>query len=356
MIPVKILIANAVVLSAVLALLLVLLFRTEAPPSKEGTDVTTTVATNAAVTTTTKPAATTTKLQTKPSSAANASSVLVNVPLANEMAQDAMTQIKELCASSGGRVSFMYIDLETGYSVEYRADRSYQAASVIKAPYVKWLLSSGVDGSEKLTMVSGDKQGGSGIIDKEASGTRFTVSQLMEYAIRYSDNTAYYMLNKRFGFKDFNTYAADLGITANQAGNCVLSFPRPRFGYLSARDIALYMEDIAKYIATGTADAQRLKTWMMSSSEERQLTDAFSDKNVLYRDNQPIDFHHDVAHKYGDTKNIENAFHDGAIVFADKTFVLSVATSLEPFTKESVEVFHELAFQINKIHHALHAG
>lgn len=343
-------------LSLVLALLIMLLFRMDAPPSKEGTDVTTTVVTNASVTTVTKPVATTTKLQTKPSSSSNVSSVLVNVPLANEMAQDAMTQIKELCAASGGRVSFMYIDLASGYSVEYRADRSYQAASVIKAPYVKWLLASGVDGSEKLTMTAADKQGGSGIIDKQAAGTQFTVDQLMEYAIRYSDNTAYYLLNKRFGFKEFNTYAEGLGITANKNSHCVLSFPRPRFGYLSARDIALYMEDIAKYIATGTEDAKRLKTWMMSSSEERQLTDAFSNKNVLYKDNAPVDFHHDVAHKYGDTKNIENAFHDGAIVFADKTFVLAVATSLEPFTDESVEVFHELAFQINKIHYALHAG
>lgn len=357
---VKVLIANACVLAAVLALLIVLLVRTgdpSAPSTPKGDDVTTTVVTNT-TTTAKKPTASTTRMPTRPSTSSEASSVLVNTPITGEMAQDALTQIKELCSASGGRVSFMYIDLETGYSIEHRADRSYQAASVIKAPYVKWLLSSGVDGAEKLTMTASDKQGGSGIIDKEAAGTQFTVNQLMEYAIRYSDNTAYYLLNKRFGFKDFNAYAETLGITANKAGNCTLSFPRPRFGYLSARDIALYMEDIAKYIASGSESAKKLKTWMMSSSEERQLTDAFSSKNVLYgaQGNAPVDYHHDVAHKYGDTKNIENAFHDGAIVFADKTFVLAVATSLEPFTTESVEVFHELAFQINKIHYALHAG
>ena len=104
---------------------------------------------------------------------------------------------------------------------------------------------------------------------------------------------------------------------------------------------------------------------MMSTSEERQLTDAFSNKNVLYGDTDTetvvegdntnaVDLYHDVAHKYGDTLNIENAFHDGAIVYAEHPFVLSVATSLEPFTAASIETFHEIAFQINKIHHAYH--
>ncbi len=311
-------------------------------------------------TTTTKPT-----VVTKTSSSATAGEILVNMPLLDEMAKDALQQLEELCRRSNGAVSFYYIDLESGYELEYRADRAYQAASVIKAPYVKYLLSTGVDGSEKLTMLASDKQGGSGVVDKQPAGTAFTVDELMENAVRHSDNTAYYMLNKRFGFQGFNAYASELGITANANSNCVLTYPRPRFGYLSARDIGLYMEDIAKYIEQGSADALRLKQWMMSTSEERQLTDAFSNKNVLYGNtgaesvvngdgSDAVNFRYDVAHKYGDTLNIENAFHDGAIVYAEQPFVLAVATSLEPFTDSSIETFHELAFQINKIHYSYH--
>ena len=350
----KKLVAIVCVLSLILAGMIALLIKGK--NGGAGSVSTTTVPTT--VTTTTAPTTATTRLPLKTSTAANTSEMLVNIPATGEMAKDAIAQINELCRSYGSQLSFMYIDLESGYSVEYRADRSYQAASVVKAPYVKWLLSEGVDGTEKLTMASSDKQGGSGIVDKEPAGTQFTVDQLMEYAVRYSDNTAYYMLNKKFGFKGFNEYAARIGITANANSNCVLTFPRPRFGYLSARDIALYMQDIAKFIETDTADAKRLKTWMMSTSEERQLTDAFSSKNVLYGNaaDAPVDFNHDVAHKYGDTKNIENAFHDGAIVYADHTFVLAVASSLEPFSQKSIEIFHELAFQINKIQYAYYAG
>ncbi len=349
----KKLIAIACVLSLILAGMIALLVRGKNRGT--GTETTTTLPTQ--TTTTTTVPVTTTRLPQKTSTAANTSEILVNIPLENEMAKDALSQLQQLCRSYGSQISFTYIDLASGYSIEYRADRSYQAASVIKAPYVKWLLTEGVDGSEKLTMTSGDKQGGSGIVDKEPAGTQFTVNELMEYAVRYSDNTAYYMLNKKFGFKGFNDYASKLGSTANANSHCVLSFPRPRFGYLSARDIALYMQDIAKFIETDTADAKRLKGWMMSTSEERQLTDAFSAANVLYglAADAPVDFEHEVAHKYGDTKNIENAFHDGAIVYAEHPFVLSVATSLEPFSPKSIEIFHELAFQINKIQHAYYA-
>ena len=348
----KKLIAIACILAVILVLMIGLLIR-----GRNG-GAQTPATTTAEITTTTVPATTTTRLTAKTSTAANNSEILVNIPADQEMAKDALVQLQELCRQTNGAVSFYYQDLQSGYSVEYRADRAYQAASVIKAPYVKWLLQSGVDGSEKLTMQSSDKQGGSGVVDKEPAGTQFTVDQLMENAVRYSDNTAYYMLNKRFGFKEFNAYAEKLGITANANSNCVLTYPRPRFGYLSARDIGLYMADIAKYIETGSDDAKRLKTWMMSTSEESQLTDAFSSKNVLYGTSadSPVDFSHEVAHKYGDTKNIENAFHDGAIVYAEQPFVLAVATSLEPFTDRSIEIFHEIAFQINKIQYAYYAG
>lgn len=294
-----------------------------------------------ATTSTTVTTASTTQMTTKTSTASNSGEMLVNIPIEGDDAANSLATLNQLCKDYGNTLSFYYRDLETGYSIEFRADRAYQSASVIKAPYIKYLLASGVDGSQTLTLAASDKQGGSGVVDKEPAGTVFTVNQLMENAIRYSDNTAYYMLNKKFGFAGFNEYAKTLGITANANNNCVLSYPRPRFGYLSARDIGLYMQDIAKYLETGSDGAQRLKTWMTSTAEERQLVDAYRGKYT-------------VAHKYGDTKNIEWAFHDGAIVYADKPFVLAVATSLEPFTDESIKVYHALAECIDVIHTAYH--
>ena len=45
----------------------------------------------------------------------------------------------------------------------------------------------------------------------ESCGTKYTLAQLMDYALRYSDNTAYYMLVTKFGAKGFNQMVRDWG-------------------------------------------------------------------------------------------------------------------------------------------------
>ncbi len=290
-------------------------------------------------TTTTVPTTTTTRTPAS-SVSGQAANLLVNLPTEQGAVDAALAELQSLCNRYGNSISFYYKDLQTGNALEFRADRSYQAASVIKAPYVKHLLTMEVDGTEKLTLTS--KMGGSTYVDKYPRGTQFTVDELMEYAIRYSDNTAYYMLNQRFGFTEFNAYADSLGISANSTNHCTLMLPKPRFGYLSARDIGLYFEDIAAYIARGGEDAARLKTWLTSTTETRLISDAYAGTYT-------------VAHKYGDMDTIL-AFHDGAIVYGEHPFVLSVATSLQPFTDTSLEVVHEIARLVNVIHCANHAG
>lgn len=320
-------------LGAAALLVVVLLLLPRGNGGQGGPSATTTAAT----TTTTAPTTTTTRAPVS-SEAGQAANLLVNLPTDHAAVSSALADLQTLCNRYGNNISFYYKDLGTGNALEFRADRSYQAASVIKAPYVKHLLTLGVDGTEKLTLTS--KMGGSTYVDKYPRGTQFTVDELMEYAIRYSDNTAYYMLNQRFGFTEFNEYADSLGISANSTNHCTLMLPKPRFGYLSARDIGLYFEDIAAYIAQGGADAARLKAWLTSTTETRLISAAYEDTYT-------------VAHKYGDMDTIL-AFHDGAIVYGEHPFVLSVATSLQPFTDTSLEVIHEIARLVNVIHSANH--
>ena len=147
----KKLVALACVQAIILAVLLFALRGCDGekrPPKTTTTEPTTTTTTTA---TTTKPT-----VITKTTAAGNTGEILVNMPIVDTMAKDALQQLTELCRRSNGAVSFYYIDLESGYELEYRADRAYQAASVIKAPYVKYLLSTGVERSEKLTMLSSD--------------------------------------------------------------------------------------------------------------------------------------------------------------------------------------------------------
>lgn len=284
-------------------------------------------------TTTTIPTTTTTRVPTTTQKAEAATDILVNCPDGKAADAELIARISGLCRQQGTNISLYYKDLKTGYTVEYRADADYQTASVIKAPYVKYLLASGADRTEKLK--SNSKQGGSGKVDDSPLGTEFTVGELMEYAIRYSDNTAYYMLNERFGFEGFMQYAQSIGVELSLK----LTFPRPRFGYLSARHAGLYFEDIAKYIETGSEEALLLKSWLTGTEETRQLPAAFPQ--------------YTVAHKYGEQGN--QAYHDAAIVYAKQPYVLTILSTLPPYTEESIETFHELARLVDALQAAFYA-
>lgn len=288
-------------------------------------------------TTTTKP--TTTLAPTTTGKGAASAELLVNCPDGKAIDPELLARLTGVCRSHKDVLSVYYKDLKTGYSVEYRADEIYQTASVIKAPYVKYLMASGVDQTKKLKMTK--KQGGSKYIDNQPIGTEFTVGELMEYAIRYSDNTAYYMLNQEFGFKGFNEYAESIGVSSNATRACVLQFPKPRFGYLSARDAGLYFEDIARFIEEGSADAKRLKTWLTSTTAEGQFTAALGDTYA-------------VAHKYGEQGS--QAYHDAAIVYAAHPYVLTITSTLEPYTAASNDVFKDVALYIDAIQTQLHQG
>ena len=327
---------------------------------------TTTTASTAPTTTTTTGTPTTFE-------AAADSTLKISSPNGKRPSAETVERLASICKAYRGTLSVYYKDLETGYTLTYDAGRNFQAASVIKAPYVKWLLTKGVDGNEKLTLR--EKKGGSSFIDEKPIGTEFTVDELMEYAIRYSDNSAYNMLNARFGFGEFNTYADTLGVSANRDNNCVLVNPRPQFGYLSAQDIGLYFEDIAKFVETGTPEAKDLFSWLVTTTEQAQLPDAFAgrkqymmkdtngnaqsegydDGNVTFLDTpEAVNLAYEsrkqgytIGHKYGEQGN--QAYHDGAIVWRDRPYVLAITSTLPPYERESIRIFHDIAMLVDQL-------
>ena len=97
----------------------------------------------------------------------------------------------------------------------HRANTLISGASLIKLPYVYYCCTQIEAGTAKLTdtmtYTASFAQGGSGILRNKSYGTKYTLAQLMDYALRYSDNTAYYMLVTKFGAKGFNQMVKDWG-------------------------------------------------------------------------------------------------------------------------------------------------
>jgi beta-lactamase class A len=113
-------------------------------------------------------------------------------------------QIKELMA----RYSFLqtgmfFLDLDTGNYLDISGDRVFPAASTIKLPilvaYYQALEEGKVSLDETLVMRRDLITGGSGDMQYERAGTKFSTRQTLAKMITISDNTATNMIVDRLG-------------------------------------------------------------------------------------------------------------------------------------------------------------
>ena len=96
-----------------------------------------------------------------------------------------------------------YIDLTTGLTISYNADRQFAAASLIKAPYLMYILDMIAAGELSLDDVHTYRRayhyiGGTGQIRYMEDGTQLTLRQIIEYIVYDSDNVAFKMLNNGY--------------------------------------------------------------------------------------------------------------------------------------------------------------
>ncbi|MEW6554648.1 MAG: serine hydrolase [Actinomycetota bacterium] len=105
--------------------------------------------------------------------------------------------------------------LETGEEAGYQPDRPFYAASCYKLFLVMYIYESAAAGRIDLNTViayqGGDHADGTGIIQFMSGDRAFTVRQLCDYAIVYSDNIAAKMLKRVYGYHAFRDYARSLG-------------------------------------------------------------------------------------------------------------------------------------------------
>lgn len=234
---------------------------------------------------------------------------------------------------SSVNADFMYTDLESGYSFGEGEDNQTYAASVTKLPTVLYVYKEADEGNidldKELTYTSEYTAGGSGIIQNEAVGTVYTLRTLLEYAIKYSDNIAYYMiLDEIGGTSVIQNYYANLGI------NIVYS---DRFGYLSPSLGNDYIKEVYEYYLTGTENAEKLVEDMINSD------------NSEYVQVDGVD----VAHKYGEYVEGGGYYNDVSLNLTAHPFALSITSTLG-LTDTMETLFletHELAVEFNELYY-----
>ena len=233
----------------------------------------------------------------------------------------------------GVNANFMYTDLESDYSFGVGVESELYAASVTKLPAVLYAYKQADDGkldlNKELTYLAKYKAGGSGIIQKDSIGTKYKLSTVLEYTIRYSDNIGYAMLLDELGGRNkVKKYWESLGYEIHYSDN---------FGNLSPELGNGYIKEVYKYYLTGKDNAKKLV-------EDMEKSD-----NLEYVKSGDIK----VAHKYGEYVEGGGYYNDVSLNFTDHPFALSITSTLG-LTDRMKNLFletHKLSIEFNNMYY-----
>ena len=190
----------------------------------------------------------------------------------NSTAPDKFDKMINVIESYGDNISVFYKDMTNGEIYFYNKEASYVTASVIKAPYAVYLYQLALAGNcnlnEKLEYTKDLARFPVAIVGQEKFGTFFTIERLIEYSIRYSDNTAYNMLLNKFGYTGFKNYYESRGLNLK---------PGMTIGINSMTDIeymAFYLEQIYEFIEEKNLYSETLKNYMINTELQVIKADA----------------------------------------------------------------------------------
>lgn len=209
-------------------------------------------------------------------------------------------------------IGFAYEDLNTGFSLSIRPNEKTFAASTTKAPlaiYAYRLVDEGIlNLNSRYTYTVDYYATGTGIIKNNPVNTTYSLKELLDYSIVYSDNIAYLMLSNIVNKNDVRTYFESKG-AKNLYNSSNMSGLYQMFGEITPNDGNVYMKELYSYALKNTANSNSL----VNSFKNASLN------NIGEATGKP------TAHKYGWTSNYVS---DIALVFDENPYVLTITTTM----------------------------
>ncbi len=214
-----------------------------------------------------------------------------------------MSALQKAIEKGSSECSFIAIRLSDGASIAYNVREQYLCASTYKAPvslYIYKMAEAGVLSlDETMTYTRADYYSGSGIIKSYSVGTKFTLRQLADYSVRYSDNIAFIMLQRYIDDNNLVEFIKSLGCE-----NYALSeFNWPE---ITALDASLWWAEIYRYSQTSKMGAQLYNIFLNAT-------------HTVIRD--ALGKAHPVAHKSG---SISHYYHDCGIVESEDPYLIVI--------------------------------
>ena len=226
-------------------------------------------------------------------------------------------------------ISMAYYDIETGLSLLINPDKHYFSASVMKAPYMLYIyrlaLAGEADLEEKLVYTEGFKREGTGVLKNMETDTEYTIEELIGYCLEESDNSAFAMLRKKFPEEGYTEYIKSLGITHEDDSK---AFNQPQ---ICGETALIFSKAIHDFIQEGNPYSENLHYHMTHS------------RNAMIYGGE----NSEVVRKYGWHGGY---FHDMAIVYGERPYLLTIMTNLDLLEIEYREycIFKDLSQLVAK--------
>ncbi|MCL2841557.1 MAG: class A beta-lactamase-related serine hydrolase [Defluviitaleaceae bacterium] len=228
----------------------------------------------------------------------------------------------------GNSVAVFYMDIESGFTYMYNADRVFTSASLNKiqhALYLYVLAERGLLDLDRIhTFNPSDYREGTGRMRTRYSfGTQFTTRQLLYYSIRYSDNVAFRILVREYGLTGFLEFVREIGVDESLVRNLTGA-------NVTARDAGLWMHAVHAYLESDGAYTELFRSDLLNTNM------------TLVQANYP------VASKYGWA---QPSFHEMAIVYADSPYILVILSNLYQGPVGGSSTFANISRRFETFHH-----
>lgn len=222
-----------------------------------------------------------------------------------------LQQIRDLVQGYDKRVSFFAYALDGSRAISYNCEETYFSACTIKASFMLYCCMAIDQGlaSKDQVMYYQEKyyHGGSGVIQFSEFGTPYTLEKLIELCLSRSDNVAYEMLSAYFGHTGYNEMINALGVERLRLGSSIWNYQ------MTARDLAIIWREVYFYFQTDTPMARLYK---------QSCTNTRYNYATIY-------LKESYSHKSGDNFGKYAVYNDGAIVWADRPYVVTILTNSE---------------------------
>ena len=222
--------------------------------------------------------------------------------------------------------ALVYHELNDNFGLTKNENISFYGASIIKVTLAIYIYEKAESDesilNKTITYSSKYYKGGAGVIKNNIQSS-YPVRDLIKYMIEDSDNIAFMMLYNNFNINDIRNFWNNYGATKTFVGS-------DEFGYITANDTKIYMNELYNYLNTNTKLSEELGNYFLAASKNSYIA-----KNI----NKPVYF------KYGETAPY---YHEITIIKDENPYILNILTT--KFPNNHINFINNVTNYVSDIH------